>query len=722
MADTVKTTLSSGEAGSNAAPRSHTSPAVERRAGVIFISHEKRDHDLAVDIRAHLESSEFDCWMAPDDIRGPLPWPAQIEQAIDTCDVMLVVMSANSNGSQHVAREVDLAIEMAKPILPVRVEDIVPEGALNYLLRLAQWIDLFPGSIADHSEALHGMVAAMLDERGLFGAPGDQAPNGSIDGLVEEAAEDVEAASSTSVLTEDPGEHVEPVQEPTPAELPTLLDGPGRPMRLAPWRDRRMVVGAAALLAVLLAVLAWIVIRSPGGDSTDQSAVSTAASPNTATAITPASSGTNGAELLEAAPRVRTLNGTSLAIGDSATLTVIDEPAHGRLVDVGGELLYVPDVGFTGSDRILTESCDADRCVRLEWMLTIRSPMTRPIIKVGGQTGAAGEMVLVPVMALSEHPDGIDVSGIAILAFDPPDLGVTLLPDGRLQIELPESTAGAVSVDVEVCSTTDVCTTRTINVTIAPAGETTATTSGTTSPTTAPPPPDADGDGVPDSSDNCPNDSNPGQGDADGDGVGDVCDSTPDPVPANSPPVVVADSFTRDAGTTTCLSVTSNDSDPDGDPLTIISVTQPSLGSVSLTGCSSGSVQYTAPSEAGSTSFLYTLSDGTDQRSGAVAITIEGSSGNGDVNLAPRASADNASAAAGESICIAVLANDTDADGDTLSIASFSQPSQGTVSSSGCGAGQLKYTAADGVYSTQFTYTVTDGELTDTATVTITVN
>ncbi len=38
---------------------------------------------------------------------------------------------------------------------------------------------------------------------------------------------------------------------------------------------------------------------------------------------------------------------------------------------------------------------------------------------------------------------------------------------------------------------------------------------------------DSDGDGVPDSSDNCRNDANPNQADADGDGVGDVCDNCP---------------------------------------------------------------------------------------------------------------------------------------------------------------------------------------------------
>lgn len=42
-----------------------------------------------------------------------------------------------------------------------------------------------------------------------------------------------------------------------------------------------------------------------------------------------------------------------------------------------------------------------------------------------------------------------------------------------------------------------------------------------------PPPPDADGDGVPDASDNCPSVSNAGQANCDGDGQGDACDATP---------------------------------------------------------------------------------------------------------------------------------------------------------------------------------------------------
>ena len=38
-------------------------------------------------------------------------------------------------------------------------------------------------------------------------------------------------------------------------------------------------------------------------------------------------------------------------------------------------------------------------------------------------------------------------------------------------------------------------------------------------------PPDKDGDGVPDATDNCPNTANPSQSDVDGDGIGDACDT-----------------------------------------------------------------------------------------------------------------------------------------------------------------------------------------------------
>lgn len=150
--------------------------AAPPRRSVLFISHEKSDHTIAREIRKHLETGGFECWMAPDDIVGVAPWPQQVADAIDSCAVMLVVVSSNASDSAHVSREVDIAIEKGKALLPVRIEDIIPSGSLNYLLRLAQWIDVFPGPIADHAATLQAVVGSMLAESSAPARPASAPP------------------------------------------------------------------------------------------------------------------------------------------------------------------------------------------------------------------------------------------------------------------------------------------------------------------------------------------------------------------------------------------------------------------------------------------------------------------------------------------------------------------------------------------------------------------
>jgi subtilisin-like proprotein convertase family protein len=92
-------------------------------------------------------------------------------------------------------------------------------------------------------------------------------------------------------------------------------------------------------------------------------------------------------------------------------------------------------------------------------------------------------------------------------------------------------------------------------------------------------------------------------------------------------------------------------------------------------------------------------------------------------NSSPTAEDDSYSTNEDTSANIAVLSNDTDVDGDTLSVSNFDATSVqgGTVSKNADGT--LTYTPAANFYGTDtFTYTVSDGNGgTDTATVTITV-
>ena len=124
-----------------------------------------------------------------------------------------------------------------------------------------------------------------------------------------------------------------------------------------------------------------------------------------------------------------------------------------------------------------------------------------------------------------------------------------------------------------------------------------------------------------------------------------------------------------------------------------------------------------APNWSGSTSFNYSATD----NSGAASNTATVSLGVTPVNDAPVAAADAFTTAEDSALTIApaaLLSNDSDLDGDTLAVASFTQPAHGTVA---LVAGNLVYTP-DANYNgaDAFTYTVSDGNGgTSTATVSL---
>jgi hypothetical protein len=182
----------------------------------------------------------------------------------------------------------------------------------------------------------------------------------------------------------------------------------------------------------------------------------------------------------------------------------------------------------------------------------------------------------------------------------------------------------------------------------------------------------------------------------------------------NDPPTAVNDSAGTSEDVAVVVSVLANDSDPNGDALTVSSFTQGSNGSVSDNG--NGTLTYTPSLNFnGGDAFTYTISDGsggTDSATVNVSVTA--------LNDAPDAIDDSANTEVGTDVIISVLGNDSDVDSDALSISSFAQGTNGSVSDNGDGT--LTYTP-NAVFSgtDTFSYTITDGILSDTATVTIDV-
>ncbi|MGI2935857.1 tandem-95 repeat protein [Vibrio diabolicus] len=178
---------------------------------------------------------------------------------------------------------------------------------------------------------------------------------------------------------------------------------------------------------------------------------------------------------------------------------------------------------------------------------------------------------------------------------------------------------------------------------------------------------------------------------------------------------IVADKATVVEDTPTIIKVLGNDTFEGDDKVVSLDTNNgPANGTVSVN--SDGSVTYTPNDNYhGTDSFTYIVTSGGVSESTTVNVDVT------PVNDAPVAKDDTAVTDEDTPVTIDVLPNDTDVDGDTLSIQSASVPeTQGTVEIID---GKLVFTPAENFHGdAEITYTVTDGSLTDQATVNVTVN
>jgi len=182
---------------------------------------------------------------------------------------------------------------------------------------------------------------------------------------------------------------------------------------------------------------------------------------------------------------------------------------------------------------------------------------------------------------------------------------------------------------------------------------------------------------------------------------------------ANVAPTLTASNRTNVRGT--ALNVTVAGSDADGDTLTYAATGLPTgLGISSSTGAITGT-----PTASGSFNVTVTVTDPSNASASASFVwTITNPT-----NRAPDAVNDSASVYKGKNKTIAVRSNDTDPDGDALTITSVTQPSQGSVTIQSNGTIQYRTPSKKWTGQTTFTYTISDGRGgTDTATVTVTAS
>jgi hypothetical protein len=126
---------------------------VANDASAAFISYSRQDSEFALRLAADLKAASANVWLDQLDIAPGERWDRAVEQALQRCPRMLLILSPAAVESDNVMDEVSFALDERKTIIPIMFEDcIVP-----FRLRRVQYIDCR----RDYQGGLKGLISAL---------------------------------------------------------------------------------------------------------------------------------------------------------------------------------------------------------------------------------------------------------------------------------------------------------------------------------------------------------------------------------------------------------------------------------------------------------------------------------------------------------------------------------------------------------------------------------
>lgn len=181
----------------------------------VFISYSSHNKLTADAVCATLESHGVRCWIAPRDIMPGIDWSDAIIDAITDCRVFLLILSAASNQSEQVKREVQNAVGEAKPILPLRIEEVDLSKHMRYFIGTPHWMDAMTPPMEVHLQRMAHTVRSLIESMSDKGveprAPGFQpqspwesySPSDIVDDIMPASSEEMPASPSMPAAEPD---------------------------------------------------------------------------------------------------------------------------------------------------------------------------------------------------------------------------------------------------------------------------------------------------------------------------------------------------------------------------------------------------------------------------------------------------------------------------------------------------------------------------------------
>jgi hypothetical protein len=135
----------------------------------VLISYSSLDQQLAEKVLKALRSRNIECWAAMDGIRPGESWPAAISEAINECDILVLILTKNSNISRQVVRELTQADSHNKRLYCFQAEDLVISKDLQYFFSSTQRLEAFKKNfekaISEMADDLQRVIGGSLKDK-----------------------------------------------------------------------------------------------------------------------------------------------------------------------------------------------------------------------------------------------------------------------------------------------------------------------------------------------------------------------------------------------------------------------------------------------------------------------------------------------------------------------------------------------------------------------------
>jgi hypothetical protein len=135
----------------------------------VFVSYASEDRVQVIAFVDRLRQQSVPIWIDDGDIDAALLWGEVIVEAIEQCAAFVVMLSGSAGSSPNVVRELVLASEYTKPIVPLLLEPMEIPRSMRYQLAGIQHINLYD---RDQQDSLHRVLRSLQ----RLGLPLDRAP------------------------------------------------------------------------------------------------------------------------------------------------------------------------------------------------------------------------------------------------------------------------------------------------------------------------------------------------------------------------------------------------------------------------------------------------------------------------------------------------------------------------------------------------------------------